>query len=578
MAHLTYRRLGGVALVVASALAACVSDEGTNVTVVSDGGTADGATEHPDGSSLGPDAGADAASSKDGGDAATTTCGNKTRDGDETDVDCGGSCSPCLLGKKCTATADCASGLCTTLTCAPWQGTLPGTDNDYANAIAVDAQGNVYVAGDFFGDLNLGPNGFTKLTTGGSCDAVVAKLAPNGDHLWSKRFGGTACDSANAIAVDAQGDVYVLGTALSSSVDFGKGGATSHKSTNANYDLFVLRLSGKDGATVWSTTFGAGAATSEVGIPRGFGMALDPTNVWIAANATAATDYGAGTLSPSAEDALVLRVSQATGSFVSAKLFGSAQGDAAQAVTADAKGVYVGGFIGDATDFGLGTLLTKGTHDGFVLGFDFTGTLKWQRAIGGNNPARPFGSDQVHALDTDGVGGLYVAGLQSGGPMDLGGGITAPAASPGGAANVFAAAYKTDGTPRWATTFGGAGVNTAYGVTSDRAGHVLMLGYTEAATLDVGSGPVTHGLTRDAFISVLSDSTGVPQQGRFFGRTGTSESASLARRPGTSSVYAAGAFTGSLQATSALMVGDAGADLQSAAKSDGWFSSLGNVP
>ena len=41
------------------------------------------------------------------------TCNNDQKDGDETDVDCGGSrCQPCDLGKQCKAASDCASGAC----------------------------------------------------------------------------------------------------------------------------------------------------------------------------------------------------------------------------------------------------------------------------------------------------------------------------------------------------------------------------------------------------------------------------------------------------------------------------------
>ena len=38
--------------------------------------------------------------------------------GDETALDCGGSCAPCALGKACLTAADCQSGACTeSLTC-----------------------------------------------------------------------------------------------------------------------------------------------------------------------------------------------------------------------------------------------------------------------------------------------------------------------------------------------------------------------------------------------------------------------------------------------------------------------------
>ena len=37
---------------------------------------------------------------------------NGVQDGDETDEDCGGGCTPCLGGKKCNSGNDCMSGVC----------------------------------------------------------------------------------------------------------------------------------------------------------------------------------------------------------------------------------------------------------------------------------------------------------------------------------------------------------------------------------------------------------------------------------------------------------------------------------
>jgi len=48
------------------------------------------------------------------------TCADGKRDGDETDVDCGGSCAPCATGRACRRDADCLSSACdaASLTCA----------------------------------------------------------------------------------------------------------------------------------------------------------------------------------------------------------------------------------------------------------------------------------------------------------------------------------------------------------------------------------------------------------------------------------------------------------------------------
>ncbi len=46
-------------------------------------------------------------------------CTDKVQNGDETDIDCGGSCPKCTPGKGCKSPSDCGSGVCTNLsTCA----------------------------------------------------------------------------------------------------------------------------------------------------------------------------------------------------------------------------------------------------------------------------------------------------------------------------------------------------------------------------------------------------------------------------------------------------------------------------
>jgi hypothetical protein len=40
------------------------------------------------------------------------SCTNQLQDGDESDVDCGGSCAPCAIGRSCSSRRDCASTTC----------------------------------------------------------------------------------------------------------------------------------------------------------------------------------------------------------------------------------------------------------------------------------------------------------------------------------------------------------------------------------------------------------------------------------------------------------------------------------
>jgi hypothetical protein len=83
-------------------------------------------------------------------------------------------------------------------------------------AIAVDAQGNAYVTGTAGTDFQTTPGAFQPALAG-SFDAFVAKLNPPGSGLvYSTYLGGTNEDHGNGIAVNAAGNAYVTGSTSSS--------------------------------------------------------------------------------------------------------------------------------------------------------------------------------------------------------------------------------------------------------------------------------------------------------------------------------------------------------------------------
>ena len=49
--------------------------------------------------------------------ACVSTCQDRVKDGDETDIDCGGSCAPCPDQSACVVGSDCQSGVCEETTC-----------------------------------------------------------------------------------------------------------------------------------------------------------------------------------------------------------------------------------------------------------------------------------------------------------------------------------------------------------------------------------------------------------------------------------------------------------------------------
>jgi hypothetical protein len=74
----------------------------------------------------------------------------------------------------------------------------PGNWSNYARAIALDAQGNVYVTGESLG---------VGISAQWSEDYATIKYSPAGVQLWEQRYSapGDGSDWANALTVDVQG-------------------------------------------------------------------------------------------------------------------------------------------------------------------------------------------------------------------------------------------------------------------------------------------------------------------------------------------------------------------------------------
>ena len=136
-----------------------------------------------------------------------TSCTNTVRDGDETDVDCGGSCLGCGDLQGCVVVEDCgaASGICSAGLCQdsgfPSDQISPsGSAEDYG--WAVDGDGSLAIVGDPRADADL------------AIDAGEAYILKNDGSGWDSRlvlpYTGTAGEGVG-IAVAISGDWAAVG-------------------------------------------------------------------------------------------------------------------------------------------------------------------------------------------------------------------------------------------------------------------------------------------------------------------------------------------------------------------------------
>lgn len=72
-----------------------------------------------------------------------------------------------------------------------------------------DAAGNIYATGYFAGTASF--DGIYILNSNGSNDAYATKLDPSGNFLWAKNFGGPAIEIGRYLALDADNNICITG-------------------------------------------------------------------------------------------------------------------------------------------------------------------------------------------------------------------------------------------------------------------------------------------------------------------------------------------------------------------------------
>jgi hypothetical protein len=330
-----------------------------------------------------------------------------------------------------------------------WTRQFGSIDIDWASGVAVDASGNVLVVGATYGSLAGG--------NAGEEDAFVRKYDPNGNELWTRQFGSSAWDWAHAVAVDASANVLVAGQTFGSIASANAGSA----------DAFVRKYDA-DGNELWSRQFGNTASEWARGV------AVDASgNVLVAGETSGSLAGGnAGGI-----DAFV-RKYDPNGTVLWTRQFGSSGHESSRGVAVDASGnVLVAGETSGSLAGG-----SAGGIDAFVRKYDPNGTVLWTRQFGSS------ADDVAHGVAVGASGSVHVAGSTQG---SLAGGGA-------GGHDAFVRAFDADGSERWTRQFGSGADDLAFAVGADAVGNILVAGETSGSLAGGSSGGI------DAFVQKLS--------------------------------------------------------------------------
>ncbi|MCP1381951.1 SBBP repeat-containing protein [Runella salmonicolor] len=115
-----------------------------------------------------------------------------------------------------------------------WLRSAGGINNENGREIAVDAIGSVYLTGYYNTSAMFGGS---SLVSAGYNDLYVAKYSTNGDFEWATSAGGANDDYGQGIAIDASGNVFVVG-------NFELKGVYGNKTITSagSYDTVVARI------------------------------------------------------------------------------------------------------------------------------------------------------------------------------------------------------------------------------------------------------------------------------------------------------------------------------------------------
>jgi hypothetical protein len=349
-------------------------------------------------------------------------------------------------------------------------------------SLAIDPAGNAIIAGMFLGSVDFGGG---SLLSAGLLDMFVAKFDPDGNHLWSKRFGDAGdYQMAQGIAVDDSYNIYVAGH-FEGTVNFGGGSLTSAGSR----DMFIAKLDA-DGNHVWSYRFGDSNKQEAVDLAGD-----NNGNIAVIGNFLGSINFGGGPLTNGNLEDICVAKFDSSGNHIWSQSYGYLLEQTASGISFDGAGnVYIAGNFYNFIDFGGGLLTSAGYKDIFLAKFDPNGNHVWSRRFGN-------GSDYEHvrgiAADNNGdvviVGEIWLTVDFGGGPLTSEGYI-----------DIFVALFNPDGDHLQSRRFGDLNdLQQARCATIDHAGNIIAAG-NFLGTVDFGGWPLENydglGTLTDIFV------------------------------------------------------------------------------
>lgn len=349
-----------------------------------------------------------------------------------------------------------------------WARRFGGTNNDFANGVAVDGEGNVIAVCEFSGIIDL--NG-TNIQSTGNSDILILKYSPDGNLLWFRQAGGSSNDKPNAVAIGADNSIYLAGV-FEGTVTFGNTNISQNDLNSgimpSSSDIFIARYS-SDGDLQWVKAIGGGGNESVNSI------AIDRKgNIVFTGTYEGGTVFGSQTIPAIGGQDIFLAKCSSDGTFIWINYAGGFASDTANSVAVDDEGnVYITGSYSQGMRFGNTTLNSSSEPDMFIAKYDPFGRLVWVKAFSAD------GIQEGRAIAVDPGGqNIYVAGIfgrMNNGATTINFGKTILTAS--GGIDLFFARFDSSGNPIIATSLNEDFIDIVNTISLSPGNNILLSGF-----------------------------------------------------------------------------------------------------
>jgi hypothetical protein len=447
---------------------------------------------------------------------------------------------------------------------------LGGSGLDEAASVAVDAAGNVYIAGTTSSPGFPGAPGAP-----GGIDLFVTKLDARGSSiLFSTYIGGSGIDEARGMTIDSLGNVYVVGSTTSTNFPT----VSPRQAANAGEsDGFLLRVSTTSGVLGYSTYFG-GSGVDEINA-----VAVDAAGNMYVAGTTRSFDLPrlnqiqaalAGAL-----DGFVARFAT-NGTLTYSTYHGGNGVDTLDGIGVDASGNV--NTVGSTSSTNLQMLNAQrpspgGRVDAFLSRFGPTGSLIFSTYYGGSR------NDAGRAIAVLPSGWAFVGGSTASSNFPV---VSAIQPTFGGELDAFLLAVSPTGGVAWSTFYGGTRSERGRALAVNQAGKLIFAGQTFSSDMPLTrAAQARTGGNRDTFVVELNPPYTAFTHATYLGGSNNDEGSGVAV-DSVGRVFTAGAASypspGSLGASDAFIYGIssglAGVDTDSDGMDDDWETQFGTDP